>query len=100
MSHVYVHEAKGLQNQDKTGGQKTSHKPDFNRTDHCDPRDVRRVGLMRTCFVAGADPYVIISCEGRSVRSTIRKDTLEPEFATSGIFYRKKPRKPITVEVR
>ncbi|KAE8288223.1 Calpain-5 [Larimichthys crocea] len=66
VSHVYVHEAKGLQNQDKTGG---------------------------------ADPYVIISCEGRSVRSTIRKDTLEPEFATSGIFYRKKPRKPITVEV-
>uniref|UniRef100_A0A671YNS3 Calpain 6 n=1 Tax=Sparus aurata TaxID=8175 RepID=A0A671YNS3_SPAAU len=46
-----------------------------------------------------ADPYVIIHCEGRSVRSTIKKDTLKPEFATSGVFYRKKPRKPITIEV-
>lgn len=52
------------------------------------------------CFSAGADPYVIISCEGRSVRSPIKKDTLQPEFAISGVFYRKKPRKPITVEVR
>ncbi|XP_068600210.1 calpain-5-like [Brachionichthys hirsutus] len=66
VTHVYVHSAEGLQNQDSTGG---------------------------------ADPYVIIHCEGRSVNSTIKKDTLAPEFATSGVFYRKKPRKPITVEV-
>ncbi|KAM6907588.1 calpain-5-like [Xenentodon cancila] len=66
VSHVYVHGAEGLQNQDRTGG---------------------------------ADPYVIISCEGRSVRSTIKKDTLQPEFTTSAIFYRKKPEKPIKVEV-
>lgn len=52
------------------------------------------------CCHAGADPYLIISCEGRSVKSTIKKDTLQPEFATSAIFYRKKPRKPVTVEVR
>lgn len=43
---------------------------------------------------------MIIYCEGRSVQSTVKKDTLQPEFATSGIFYRKKPRKPITVEVK
>ncbi|XP_037605136.1 calpain-5-like [Sebastes umbrosus] len=66
LTHVYVHGAEGLQNQDNTGG---------------------------------ADPYVIIYCEGKSVRSTIKTDTLQPEFTTSGIFYRKKPRKPITVEV-
>ncbi|XP_068571861.1 calpain-5-like [Cebidichthys violaceus] len=66
VTHIYVHGAEELQNQDSTGG---------------------------------ADPYVIISCEGRSVRSSIKKDTLQPEFTTSGIFYRKKPRKPITVEV-
>lgn len=34
------------------------------------------------------------------MRSPIKKDTLQPEFAISGVFYRKKPRKPITVEVR
>ncbi|CAG00593.1 unnamed protein product, partial [Tetraodon nigroviridis] len=66
VTHVYVHGAEGLQNQDSTGG---------------------------------ADPYVIIYCEGQSVRSTVRKDTLQPEFKTSAVFYRKKPRKSITVEV-
>ncbi|XP_062262442.1 calpain-5-like [Platichthys flesus] len=66
VTHVYVHGAEGLQNQENPGG---------------------------------ADPYVIISCEGRSVRSSIKKDTLKPEFETSGIFYRKKPRKPVTVQV-
>ncbi|XP_015244084.1 PREDICTED: calpain-5-like [Cyprinodon variegatus] len=45
------------------------------------------------------DPYVIISCEGQNVKSTVIKDTLKPEFDVSGIFYRKKVRKPITVEV-
>ncbi|XP_077361745.1 calpain-5-like [Festucalex cinctus] len=66
VTHVYIHAAEGLQNQDSSGG---------------------------------ADPYVIISCEGRSVKSTIQKDTLTPEFETSGVFYRKKPRKPLTVQI-
>lgn len=43
---------------------------------------------------------MIVSCEGRSVRSTVKADTLDPVFETRAIFYRKKPRKPITVEVR
>uniref|UniRef100_A0AAY5KUA5 Calpain 6 n=1 Tax=Esox lucius TaxID=8010 RepID=A0AAY5KUA5_ESOLU len=46
-----------------------------------------------------ADPYVIVSCEGSSIRSTVKADTLEPVFDTRAIFYRKKPTKPITVEV-
>uniref|UniRef100_A0A3B4U4V2 Calpain 6 n=1 Tax=Seriola dumerili TaxID=41447 RepID=A0A3B4U4V2_SERDU len=71
VTHIYVHGAEGLQNQDK-----------FTRTS---PKR--------------ADPYVIIYCEGRSVKSIIKTDTLQPEFTTSAIFYRKKPRKPITVEV-
>nr|XP_020454661.1 calpain-5-like isoform X2 [Monopterus albus] len=56
-------------------------------------------GLQNQDSTGGADPYVIIYCEGKSVQSTIKKDTLHPEFTTSAIFYRKKPRKPITVEV-
>lgn len=66
ITHIYVHAAQGLENQDRTGG---------------------------------ADPYVIIYCEGKSVRSPVHLDTLEPEFAFSGVFYRKKPRKPITVQI-
>uniref|UniRef100_A0A3B3CYW2 Calpain 6 n=1 Tax=Oryzias melastigma TaxID=30732 RepID=A0A3B3CYW2_ORYME len=56
-------------------------------------------GLENQDQTGGADPYVIIYCEGKSVKSTIHKDTLNPEFDTSGVFYRKKPTKPITVEV-
>ncbi|CAL8267610.1 unnamed protein product [Merluccius merluccius] len=66
VTHVYVHAAEGLENQDNPGG---------------------------------ADPYVIISCEGQSVKSVIRRDTLAPEFGTMAIFYRKKPRKHITIQV-
>lgn len=70
---------------------------------HTDWPEHHQMYLLRwrfACFDTAADPYVIISCEGQSVSSTIKKDTLQPEFKTSGIFYRKKPRKPITVEVR
>ncbi|XP_075878194.1 calpain-5-like [Nelusetta ayraudi] len=56
-------------------------------------------GLQKQDSTGGADPYVIIHCEGKSVRSAVKKDTLKPEFKTSAVFYRKKPRKPITVEV-
>ncbi|XP_030648208.1 calpain-5-like [Chanos chanos] len=66
VSHVYVHNAEGLQKQDSNGG---------------------------------ADPYLIISCEGHSIRSTVKNDTLEPVFQTRAVFYRKKPRQPITIQV-
>ncbi|XP_077447835.1 calpain-5-like [Stigmatopora argus] len=66
VTHIYIHAAEGLQNQDSAGG---------------------------------ADPYVIISSEGHSVKSPVQKDTLAPEFETSGVFYRKKPRKPLTVQI-
>ncbi|XP_055799309.1 calpain-5-like [Salvelinus fontinalis] len=56
-------------------------------------------GLENQDSTGGADPYVIVSCEGHSVRSTVKADTLDPVFETRAIFYRKKPRKPITVEV-
>lgn len=47
----------------------------------------------------GADPYVIIKCEGQKVRSAVKKDTVSPEFDVKGLFYRKKPGKPIIVQV-
>lgn len=58
--------------------------------------------IMKTFFFvyrSGADPYLVISCEGSIVQSTVKKDTLNPLFDTRAIFYRKKPRKPITVQV-
>lgn len=56
-------------------------------------------GLARQDGASGADPYVIIYCEGMKVRSTIQKDTVDPEFNVKGIFYRKKPNQPLHIEV-
>ncbi|KAJ8405230.1 hypothetical protein AAFF_G00322210 [Aldrovandia affinis] len=56
-------------------------------------------GLQSQDSSGGANPYVIIYCEGTSLQSRVQSDTLEPVFDLRGIFYRKKPRKPITVQV-
>lgn len=48
---------------------------------------------------SGADPYVIIKCEGQKVRSPVKKNTVSPEFDVKGLFYRKKPGQPIIVQV-
>ncbi|MBN3303416.1 CAN5 protein, partial [Amia calva] len=56
-------------------------------------------GLQKQDRSGGADPYVIIYCEKAKIKSTINNDTLEPVFDTQAIFYRKSPRKPITVQV-
>ncbi|XP_030622055.1 calpain-5a [Chanos chanos] len=45
------------------------------------------------------DPYVIISCEGEKVRSPVHKDTRDPEFDIKGLFYRKKPKERIHIEI-
>ncbi|XP_029957693.1 calpain-5-like isoform X1 [Salarias fasciatus] len=94
VTHVYVHGAEGLQNQDRSGGWRThAQRPEIYFHSSGSPTHTC------LCFHPGADPYVIIYCEGKSVKSSIQKDTLNPEFTTSGVFYRKKPRKPLTVEV-
>lgn len=92
VTHVYVHDAEGLQNQDSTGGETAE-----GRDRQTSGQKLKSPTLW---FHAGADPYVIIHCEGKKVRSSVEKDTLRPEFKCSAVFYRKKPRKPITVEVR
>ena len=43
---------------------------------------------------------MVIYCEGHTVKSVIHKDTLAPEFETMAIFYRKNPRKHLTIQVR
>ncbi|XP_075448777.1 calpain-5 [Ascaphus truei] len=56
-------------------------------------------GLKKQDAEGGADPYVIISCEGKNVRSPAIKDTLDPKFDVKGLFYRKKPGESIVVQV-
>uniref|UniRef100_A0A8C5D285 Calpain 5a n=1 Tax=Gadus morhua TaxID=8049 RepID=A0A8C5D285_GADMO len=47
----------------------------------------------------GGNPYVIIRCEGKKVRSPVHKDTRSPVFDTKALFYRKKERQAISIEV-
>ncbi|KAL7983058.1 hypothetical protein Chor_010400, partial [Crotalus horridus] len=50
-----------------------------------------------TCW--RVDPYVIIKCEGEKVQSPVLKNTLTPEFDVKGLFYRKKPGKPVIIQI-
>ncbi|CAJ0964403.1 unnamed protein product [Ranitomeya imitator] len=59
---------------------------------------VSAAGLKQQDSQGGADPYVIISCEGNKVQSPVIKDTLTPQFDVKGLFYRKKPGQPIIVQ--
>nr|XP_014348911.1 PREDICTED: calpain-5 [Latimeria chalumnae] len=56
-------------------------------------------GLQTQDDNGGADPYVIIRCEGQKVRSPVHNNSLNPEFDTKALFYRKKPREPIIIEI-
>ncbi|XP_006632721.1 calpain-5 [Lepisosteus oculatus] len=56
-------------------------------------------GLQNQDSSGGADPYLIIYCERKKIQSTIQNNTREPVFETQAIFYRKNPRKPITVQI-
>ncbi|XP_032432816.1 calpain-5-like [Xiphophorus hellerii] len=47
----------------------------------------------------GINPYLIISCESQSVKSIAQKNSLMPAFQFSAIFFRKKVREPLTVQL-
>ena len=50
-------------------------------------------------YQLGCDPYLVVKCEGETVRSPVLKDTVSPTFNFSVLFYRKFPQKPIKVQV-
>jgi len=56
--------------------------------------------LQKQQVIGQADPYVYIKCEGDTGRSGIVKNCLDPKWDFSVLFYRKKPEKPIKIQVR
>ncbi|XP_041089256.1 calpain-5a [Polyodon spathula] len=56
-------------------------------------------GLQVQGSNGAANLYVIISCEGEKVRSPVHKDCLSPEFDVKALFYRKKPREHIHIQI-
>uniref|UniRef100_G1LRF4 Calpain-5 n=1 Tax=Ailuropoda melanoleuca TaxID=9646 RepID=G1LRF4_AILME len=67
------------------------------------PQQVTQVHVLGAAGLkdssTGANSYVIIKCEGDKVRSAVQKGTSTPEYDVKGIFYRKKPGQPITVQI-
>ncbi|KAM9728773.1 calpain-5 isoform 1-T1 [Menidia menidia] len=83
VTQVHVLNADGLQGQDANGEL------------HClNPQKKRLLGKAQA-----VDPYVIITCEGERVRSPVQKDTRCPNFDIKGLFYRKKPKEGIHIEI-
>lgn len=67
------------------------------------PQQVTQVHVLGAAGLkdssTGANSYVIIKCEGDKVRSAVQKGSSTPEYDVKGIFYRKKPGQPITVQI-
>lgn len=60
---------------------------------------IRADGLKALDGDGSSDPYIIISCEGEKVRSPVHKDTQSPDFDVKAVFYRKKPKQPIRIQI-
>ena len=57
--------------------------------------------LPLSCCNPGADPYCKVNLEGKTVASSVCKNTLEPKFNAQMVFYVKKPTESeITIQVR
>lgn len=56
-------------------------------------------GLEKQDMIGQADPYAFIKCEGEKLRSQIVKNSLEATWNFSAIFYRKRPEKPIKIQI-
>nr|XP_056715401.1 calpain-6 [Euleptes europaea] len=56
-------------------------------------------GLKSQDRHGGANPYLIVSCENEKVRSPVQRGTINAVFNTQAIFYRRKVKQPIVVQV-
>ncbi|GIZ00252.1 calpain-6 [Caerostris extrusa] len=56
-------------------------------------------GLEKQDRFGSADPYCIVKCEGERVRSPVCRETLDPEWNLTALFYRKHSDSLIKVQV-
>ncbi|XP_043560888.1 calpain-5-like isoform X2 [Chiloscyllium plagiosum] len=47
----------------------------------------------------GADAYAVFKCEHHKISTAIFEDTLNPQFDTNAIFYRRNPKLPIIIQI-
>ncbi|XP_043933111.1 calpain-5-like [Protopterus annectens] len=56
-------------------------------------------GLRITGQNKEPDTYVIIRCEGTKIKSRVQKSNSKPDYNLKALFYRKKPKRPIKIQV-
>ncbi|XP_078068066.1 calpain-5-like [Mustelus asterias] len=69
------------------------------------PRIVTQVALHRATDLpklsssGRADAYAVFKCEYQKIRTVVFEDTLNPQFDTKVIFYRRNPKQPIIIQL-
>ncbi|BES88867.1 calpain_III [Nesidiocoris tenuis] len=53
----------------------------------------------QTWMSSKIDPFCVITCEGKTVKTEVARDETHPEWNLSFIFYRKKPDRPILLKI-
>lgn len=50
--------------------------------------------LVHSCYlVKGLDPYALVTCEGKTVRTPTLSDTANPEWNSGALFFVRRPKK-------
>lgn len=49
--------------------------------------------------ILGADPYCVVKCEGERVKSPVCRETLNPEWNLTVLFYRKSSDSMVKIQV-
>ena len=50
--------------------------------------------LGHSCYlVKGLDPYALVTCEGKTVRTPTLSDTANPEWNSGALFFVRRPKK-------
>ena len=57
--------------------------------------------LVLLCLIPGLDPYALITCEGRTIRTLTISGTSDPEWNSGALFFVRRPKKThLVVQVR
>ena len=54
---------------------------------------IRNISVDSCYLVKGLDPYALVTCEGKTVRTPTLSDTANPEWNSGALFFVRRPKK-------